>query len=50
MAKEVIRLAGMLYKDDITCISKGELKYKADFVLQHKDASTSLHEGQKLQN
>ena len=35
MAKEVITLAGMMnfFKDDTTCISKGELKYKADFVL-----------------
>ncbi len=35
MAKEIITISGMMefFKEDINSITKGELKYKADFVL-----------------
>ena len=33
---EVISLAGILryFKDDANCVSKGEVKYNSDFVLE----------------
>ena len=38
MANEVITITGMFefFKDDLNTISKGELKYKPDFVMDFK--------------
>ncbi len=35
MAKEIIMILGMMefFKDNVNSVTKGELKYKADFVL-----------------
>ena len=44
MANEIITLSGMLkfFKDDINTVTKGELKYKADFVLDLRIVDFSI--------
>ena len=45
MAKELMTLGGIaeFFKDDLNSISKGELKFKSDFVLEFRIVDHSIH-------
>ena len=45
MANEIVTLAGMtkFFKDDLNCINKGELKFKADFVLELRNIEHQIN-------
>ena len=45
MAKELVTLGGMteFFREDLKCIGKGELKFKADFVLELRIIDHTIH-------